>query len=130
MQSGSVRKTPFAERLARLMDEKGLTKNDLARKIWGEIQTSTGYYEPKNRTTLSRYLSGAVTPRPDTVRELAGALDVPFHTLMPESDPINRPGSGLVMEVLDRRTVRLTVSLVLPRTLANEIVERLTPYAA
>ncbi|MBP7641630.1 MAG: helix-turn-helix transcriptional regulator [Thauera sp.] len=112
------------------MDEQGVTKNELARKIWGEIKTQKGYLEPKNRTTLARYLNGSVVPRDGTIRAMAKELNVSFHDLKPSSDPLERPGSGVTMEMVDLKNVRLTVNVVVPRALARQIVEQLTPYAA
>jgi len=122
-----ARKTEFAERLQKIMTERGLSQSDVARMIWSDVRTKDG--GAKNRQVIGKYLSGEVQPRMATLRKLASALVVPLPALVPESDPLERPGSGLLAEYLDKDCVRVEVNLVVPRAIAMQVVELLSEYA-
>lgn len=122
-------KTPFAERLQRLMIERGLSQSDLARLIWGTMNDERGYEVAKNRQVLGKYLAGTVEPRMGTKRKMAEVLKVPLAEIAPESDPANRPGSGILIEPVDGKTSHLRVDLKLPRTVVQDVVGILLPYA-
>ena len=123
----SKRKTAFGERLQRIMTERDLSQSDIARLIWGEINMPDG--GAKNRQVVSKYLAGDVSPRMSTKRKLAAALDVPLGELDPMSKALERPGSGLRLEFVNRKEARLEVNLVLPKALAQQVIAILEDYA-
>jgi transcriptional regulator with XRE-family HTH domain len=123
------RKTGFGERLQRIMIEKGLTQSDVARLAWGKMTDERGYEVARNRQVLGKYLAGTVTPRKDTIRKIAKALGVSFADLDPDSDAMNRPGSGLYVEEVDASSSRLHISMVAPKEIVREVVVLLSRYA-
>lgn len=122
-------KTEFAERLQRLMSERRISQSDLARMIWNTTKDERGYEVARNRQVIGKYLSGAVRPRMATLRKMAEVLDVSISELDPSSDPVERPGSGIYVEQVDEDNVRLEVRIVVPRTVAREVVTLLSRYA-
>jgi len=80
----------FPDRLARLMDERDMTKADLAREVWGTFEGERGYTVARNRQSLSKYLSGKAYPTGPTKRKLAEALGVSYSTLFPLEKPEDR----------------------------------------
>lgn len=121
-------KSPFAERLQRLMLEKGLSQSDLAREVWGTMTDERGYTVARNRQMLTKYLTGKAEPRMSTVRKMSEALHVSLADLDPQSDPVNRPGSGVYVEPVDRRNARLQLNIVAPKTVIREVVKMLSEY--
>ena len=53
------RKTALAERLQRIMTEKGLSQSGLARGLWGTTKDERGYTVARNRQVVGKYLRGA-----------------------------------------------------------------------
>lgn len=124
-----MKKSRFAERLQRVMTERNLNQSDLAKKIWGEMKDERGYTVAKGRQQIGRYLSGKAEPNMSTKRRLAEAAGVPLVALDPESDPTNRPGSGIYVEAVDNNDSRIEINIVVPKAVAKQVVEILVPYA-
>lgn len=119
----------FPDRLQRYMDDKRMTRADLARHIWGNMTDERGYTVPRNRQTISKYLSGKSAPSDTTVRLMAEALGVGYTDLMPNADPVNRPGSGIVMTAVGSSKYRLDLSLVVPADVAGKVISLISEYA-
>lgn len=119
----------FRDKLQRLMDEKGMTRADLARHVWGTYTDERGYEVAKNRQTISRYLLGTSVPSHKTLRLMADAFGVGISDLDPQSDPVNRPGSGVALEAVDKRNAHLTVDVVMPTDEAAQVLAIVGRYA-
>jgi transcriptional regulator with XRE-family HTH domain len=120
----------FPDRLQRFMDEKRMSRADLARHIWGTMEDERGYTVARNRQTISKYLAGRTEPSDTTVRLMAEALGVGFADLMPNTDPVNRPGSGIVMTAIGSKKYRLDLSLVVPADVATKVIDLISEYAS
>jgi transcriptional regulator with XRE-family HTH domain len=64
----------FADRLARMMQDKGLSQSDLSRLAWG----SNG-----NRNLISMCLKGRSLPEKESLQKIAGALGCTPEELLP-----------------------------------------------
>ena len=74
----------FASRLHRLRTEKGWSQSDLAREVWGELETRAGRKVAKNRDRISTYEMGKSWPDPHNLMKIAGALGVSPEELAPD----------------------------------------------
>lgn len=119
----------FGDRLQRLMDERQMTRADLARHIWGTMEDERGYTVARNRQLVGKYVAGTVTPSEKAMRLIAEALKVSYAELDPSSDPTRRPGSGIVLTAVDRRNYRLDLSLVVPSEVATKVITLVSDYA-
>lgn len=123
----------FRDRLQRVMREQKLTQADLSRKVWGttlEKRPDGQVYEvPKNRQTLTRYLAGKSYPSEETKQSLAEALGVRMAELFPHDGAVNRAGSGITLEPVNKRESLVSIHLVLPTEVALELVRKASEYA-
>lgn len=119
----------FPDRLARLMREKNMTRAELARHVWGTFTDERGYEVAKNRQSISKYLSGRMSPSEKTKQLLASALGVRYEDIDPNSDPTNRPGSGITLTQINNRDSRLDLSMILPTEIAGQVVAIVGRYA-
>lgn len=114
------------------MREKDKTISDIARAIWGtteEVRGENVYEDPKNRQTISRYLSGKAYPSENTKQRLADVLGVSYAELFPKDDPTNRPGSGVTLTQVSRRDSLLDLHIILPTEKAMQIIREVQEYA-
>jgi len=118
----------FPSRLQRLLDEKHMTKADLARKVWGEMVDERGYTVARNRQTLGRYLAGQTYPTHSTRIMIAEALGVPYAELFPSEDPTERVGSGVTLEPKGKSTSHLTLDVDLPTDVALDVIQIVRPH--
>lgn len=106
-----------------------MTRADLARMVWGTMTDERGYEVARNRQTISKYLAGKVEPSEVTVRRIAEALNVTYGDLLPSADPVNRPGSGIVMTAVGSQKYRIDLSLVVPADVASKVIELVSEFA-
>ena len=74
----------FASRLQHLRTEKGWSQSDLAREVWGELETRAGRKVAKNRDRISTYEMGKSWPDPHNLMKIANALGVSPEELAPD----------------------------------------------
>jgi len=94
MESQSV----IASNLARLRADKGLTQADLARRAH------------LSRVALGKIERGEVTPRPETLAELARALRVPLRDLVSRVEPVSGVRFRAKKRVNNREQILVEVS--------------------
>jgi len=73
----------FASRLAYFREARGWSQSDLAREVWGEIETKAGRRVAKNRDMISTYEMGKSWPDPHNLIKIAAALEVDVEELAP-----------------------------------------------
>lgn len=81
-QPSDSRKRMLSERLRSLMDEQGLSVNELARRVQNELPG-----EKFNPVNLSHYRAGRSLPRPRYLTALSKAVGVPAGDLLPPETP-------------------------------------------
>lgn len=81
----------FGKRLHGLIQERGITQSELARKIWGSTVDSRGVKVARNRDRISQYVNGLVMPSPEVRKKIADALELAVDHLM---QGIEAVGSG------------------------------------
>lgn len=59
----------FAEKLQDAMTKAGLSKSEIARRIWGTTKDKRGFTVAKNRDRMGQYTSGATYPEPETLQK-------------------------------------------------------------
>jgi transcriptional regulator with XRE-family HTH domain len=74
----------FAERLRKIMDQKGLSASDLARSIWGDTTSDQGYTVARNRDRIGKYIRGYSVPDTKNLLLLAKVLGVKPADLLPK----------------------------------------------
>ena len=74
-----LRKAEFAQRLARLLDQKGWSQSDLARAASQHLPKG----EEFRRDNVHVYLNQSALPRPKQLNAIAKALDVSPNDLLP-----------------------------------------------
>lgn len=118
----------FAARLQQIMDEKGLTRADVARLAFGTFVDERGYTVAKNRQMVGRWLNGTSAPKDTTRRKVADGLGVPLGALFPNDDPTQRPGSGVSLEPVDSKRSRLVLNVSLPTHLALDLIAQIKDH--
>lgn len=111
-----------------MLDERNMTRADLARKVWGTMTDERGYEVAKNRQSLSRYISGKMNPSLKTRRLISAALDVSYSCLFPHEASADRMGSGFSMRQVSEGRCELEISLTLPTEEALKIMAIVEPY--
>jgi transcriptional regulator with XRE-family HTH domain len=96
-------KQDFARNLYALMNERGMSKSDLARKIWGDIQNRNGTKAARNRERIGSYLRCETYPEPATLKLIANALEVSVDEIAPRV--LSAPAG-------DREQLELSVTVV------------------
>jgi transcriptional regulator with XRE-family HTH domain len=120
----------FADRLAKLMQDKNMKQSDLARKIWGTTKDRRGYEVARNRDRISAYLARAGIPEPENLQKLAEALDcAPEDLVGPEgmTRPLTRPRTAQlsvqITSALDRPDMwNVSFNMTLPIADAMEML--------
>ena len=74
----------FARRLAAQMSEKELSASELARRIWGDMRTSSGARAARNRDRIGNYLKAESYPERKTLAQIAKALEISVDDLAPQ----------------------------------------------
>ena len=74
----------FASRLQAARNAKGWSQSDLARDVWGEIETKAGRKVARNRDRISVYEMGKAWPDPHNLVKIAAALGVSPEELAPD----------------------------------------------
>lgn len=120
----------FPDRLQRFMDDKNLTRADIARSIWGTFHDERGYEVAKNRQVIGRYLQGKAYPSAATRRKLTSAIGVRYSDLFPNDDPTNEPGSGITMTQVSQKESKLDISVIVPHKIAEEVIKLIRPFAS
>lgn len=118
----------FSNRLARIMEEKQVTRADLARLVWGTTLDSNGYEVARNRQLIGRYLSGETHPENKTKKLLAEALGVNYSKIDPRDNKVRRIGTGVSITATGKKLSQLDLSLELPTEVANHIASLVEPY--
>lgn len=120
--------TTFGDRLQRILDERGLTHSDLARAMFGTVTDERGYTVAKNRQVIRRYLTGMSEPSRATKAKMVKALGCRWSDLFPSDDQINMPGSGIVVTPERGGRLKLEVSIVLPKAVAEQVIDLLRDH--
>jgi transcriptional regulator with XRE-family HTH domain len=82
----------FAQHLKNLMDERGWSKSDLARQLYGSyLNPKTGYWEARNRCNVGDWLSGKKYPKPWNLELLAQVFGITVAELTPPPSPPPSP---------------------------------------
>lgn len=115
----------FALRLERARLAKEWTQSDLARRIWGEIETKNGRKAAKNRDRISTYERGTSFPDPHNLVKLARALNVDPADLAPSgsTSAVERQDPEFSMTALAGHKAHLRLNKVLPFAIAAQIAE-------
>lgn len=78
----------FAQHLKNLMAQRGWSKSDLARQLYGShLNPKTGYWEARNRCNVGDWLSGKKYPKPENLKLLAMVFDITVAELTPPKPP-------------------------------------------
>jgi transcriptional regulator with XRE-family HTH domain len=118
----------FGDRLADTLRKKDMNYSDLARMVFGVSTDKNGYTVARNRQSIGRYIAGEQMPDPQTREKIVEALGVPYDELFPEVMPHERPGSGVVLTQVDKKMSRLRLEVVVPTSVALEIIKTISPY--
>jgi len=118
----------FADSLRDIMNRKGLSASDLARKVWGDVTNDRGYTVARNRDRVGKYLRGYSIPDTKNLNALSKALGVAPEDLFRERN------TSLAAPSTTGATVNLTavpgaigqslleLRVILPTALAAEII--------
>ena len=115
-------KSAFAGRLVALMHERGLSKSDVARLMYGSYTDANGHNVAKHRDRLTAWTLGRQMPKAQQLAALATALRVPVHALVPPPPPPARiscgcrpvPGRTDIMEVwVEGRATAAEIRIIL-----------------
>ena len=122
----------FADRLQHFRTEKGWSKSELARQIWGEIPTKAGRKVAKNRDRISVYEKGKSWPDPHNLKKIANALGVSPEELAPDItvSTVERQNPEFAMTVASGHSDKchLKVNKLVPWSIAT-MVSQLLDYA-
>ena len=122
----------FASKLQHFRTEKGWSQSDLAREVWGEIETRAGRKVAKNRDRISTYEMGKSWPDPHNLTKIAEALGVPSEELAPDitASTVDRQNPEFAMTVIAGHSdkVHLKVNKLVPWNIAT-MVSQLLDYA-
>jgi transcriptional regulator with XRE-family HTH domain len=122
----------FASRLQHFRTEKGWSQSDLAREVWGEIETRAGRKVAKNRDRISTYEMGKSWPDPHNLMKIASALGVPPEELAPDitAATVDRQNPEFAMTVVAGHSDKchLKVNKLVPWSIAT-MVSQLLDYA-
>ena len=119
----------FASRLQDFRKEKGWSQSDLAREVWGEIETRAGRKVAKNRDRISTYEMGKSWPDPANLTKIAKALGVPPEELAPDitASTVDRqnPEIALIAVAGHHDKVHLKVNKLVSMNIATMIMQLL-----
>jgi transcriptional regulator with XRE-family HTH domain len=119
----------FANRLYQLRNEKGWSRSDLARKIWGETTTRDGRKAAKNRDRISVYEMGKQCPDPHNLAKLAKALGTTPEELAPNitASTVERQNPEIALVAVAGHTdkVHLKVNKLVSMNIATMIIQLL-----
>jgi len=122
----------FARRLYEMMNERGLSQSDLARKAFGTKTDKRGYEVARNRDRISVYLKGTSLPDPKNLQKIADALGVDPDELAPEiaASTIDRENPEVALTAIAGHgdKVHLQVNKLLPLSLASKIVSMIAAH--
>jgi transcriptional regulator with XRE-family HTH domain len=118
--------TKFSRNLALLREAGGLSKSELARRIWGTITDNRGYEVAKNRDRIGAWESGKAVPTADNILLLAKHFRIPASELAPDLMAQSAPDASLASVAIqtldgDPGRVVLRVNIVLPAKVAYQI---------
>jgi transcriptional regulator with XRE-family HTH domain len=124
----------FASRLQHFRNEKGWSQSDLAREVWGEMETKTGRKVARNRDRISTYEMGKSWPDPANLAKIANVLDVPAEELAPDitASTVERqsPELALTMIAGHHDKVHLKINKLISFEVATEIMQVLRRVVA
>jgi transcriptional regulator with XRE-family HTH domain len=119
----------FASRLQHFRTEKGWSQSDLAREVWGEIETKAGRKVAKNRDRISTYEMGKSWPDPHNLMKIAEKLGVSPEELAPDitAATVDRqnPEIALVAVAGHHDKVHLKVNKLVSMNIATMIMQLL-----
>jgi len=122
----------FASRLQHFRTEKGWSQSDLAREVWGEIETKAGRKVARNRDRISVYEMGKAWPDPHNLVKIAAALGVSPEELAPDitAATVDRQNPEFAMTAIAGHSdkVHLKVNKLVPWNIAT-MVSQLLDYA-
>lgn len=116
VDSASAAKAFFARKLQDLLTQKDWTQADLARRV-SEFRPGKG---PLDRSSVSKYLSGAAYPSRATLETLAGVFGISVEELIAPKGLVQ---AGMTREIqswetLDRDKVSIRIQKVVPKSVA------------
>jgi transcriptional regulator with XRE-family HTH domain len=119
----------FASKLQHLRTERGWSQSDLAREVWGEIETRAGRKVAKNRDRISTYEMGKSWPDPHNLTKIASALGVSPEELAPDitASTVDRqnPEIALIAVAGHHDKVHLKVNKLVSMNIATMIMQLL-----
>lgn len=124
----------FARRLNKALLEKGMSQSDLARKVWGEIETTDKLgrtaMAARNRDRISVYINGRGFPDPKNLGKIAKVLGTTPEDLAPEiaGAAVERevPDISMVAIAGHHDKVLLRVNRLVPLQLAVQAIAIIT----
>lgn len=130
----------FGDLVTKLRKDKGWSRSDLAREIWGEQEREDGTRAAKGRYNVSTWENGKHLPRPDVIVRIAEALDAPVEELhaarykdeRERAAPQNMAPPEITTSSVAGRPdlVRMTARAVVPLDKFPEIVQAISSAAA
>lgn len=116
----------FARKLRRLLAQKRMSQSDLARACWGEEEMTGGYFGARGRDRINKYVTGKALPDPDSLNDIAKALEVAPADLAPSvvGKALERehPEVRLTMVAGHREAVHVSIDSVMPLNVAVQII--------
>ena len=117
----------FANRLQALRSEKGWSQSELARQVWGEIETKEGKKVARNRDRISVYEKGKSRPDPHNLKAIARALGVTPEELAPDilGSTVERQNPELAIVAIAGHAdkVHLRVNKLVTMAMATEVMQ-------
>lgn len=125
LRQAGPRSAKFADLIVAAREEKGWSRSDLARAIWGEIVREDGSRAARNRYTVTGWETGRHLPRPDKLQSIAEVLDIKVQALQDarfEDEKARSEGSLAAMSQPDIAVSSVTGRPDLVRVSAKVIV--------
>jgi transcriptional regulator with XRE-family HTH domain len=124
----------FPDRLKRMLRERKQSQSDMARDMFGmetEYRKATDSYHevPKGRQLFSKWLAGKAYPSDEMKVKLADAFHVKYQEMFPNEDPLDRPGSGITFQQINKKDAFLELHMELPIDKAMEVIRIVREYA-
>jgi transcriptional regulator with XRE-family HTH domain len=130
----TIKDPGFPDRLKRMLRDREKSQSDMARDMFGmetEYRKVTDSYHdvPKGRQLFSKWLSGKAYPSDEMKVKLADAFGVRFQEMFPNEDPLDRPGSGITFQQINKKEAFLELHMELPVDKAMEVIRIVREYA-
>lgn len=109
---GQIARNIFAQNLAEVLDAKGWSQAEFARRLG------------RTRDAVSTYVNGRTFPNTETMAQILQVLGVPESRLMPQIESVLEVGAGKT--TIDRFEIRIETD---DPTMAHVILDRRLPTA-